>query len=140
MQVIQYNLKVIGINVEIKTMEDATLKATCKAGTQDMFLWRWNETFRPDCVYRDLFYTISGSNFHHYSDKAADVLVDKVLQDKDTNQRMKDSIELQTYLVNACPQVPLYIANLVIAYNKNLVMPFFRSGGDHEWFNAYIKE
>ena len=139
-QVIQYNLKVIGINAEIKTMEDATLKATCKAGTQDMFLWRWNETIRPDCVYRDLFYTGSGSNFHHYSDKAADVLVDKVLKDKDADQRAADSKELQTYLVNACPQVPLYIANLVIAYNKNLVMPFFRSGGDHEWFNAYIKQ
>jgi len=139
-QVIQANMKAVGINVEIKTMEDATLKATCKAGTHEMFLWRWNETIRPDCVYRDLFYTGSGSNFHHYADKKADVLVDKVLTDRDLEQRKKDSIELQTYLVNACPQVPLYIANLVIAYNSNLVMPFFRSGGDHEWFNAYVKE
>lgn len=139
-QVIQANLKAVGINVEIKTMEDATLKAECKAGKQDLFLWRWNETIRPDCVYRDLFYTGSGSNFHHYSDKDADVLVDKVLTDRDENQRVNDSIELQTYLVNACPQVPLYIANLVIAYNENLVMPFFRSGGDHEWFNAYVKK
>lgn len=68
------------------------------------------------------------------------MLVDRVLKDKGTAQRTSDSKELQTYLVNACPQVPLYIANLVIAYNKDLVMPFFRSGGDHEWFNAYVKQ
>lgn len=139
-QVIKDNLKAIGINAEIKMLEDAALKTTCKAGTQDMFLWRWNETIRPDCVYRDLFYTGSASNFHHYSDKVADMLVDRVLKDKGTAQRTSDSKELQTYLVNACPQVPLYIANLVIAYNKDLVMPFFRSGGDHEWFNAYVKQ
>ena len=137
-QVIQANLKAIGINVEIKTMEDATLKSTCKAGEQDLFLWRWNETIRPDCVYRDLFYTGSGSNYHHFADAAADKLTDAVLTDKDKDQRQKDSSALQAYLVDACPQVPLYIANLVIAYNKNLVMPFFRSGGDHEWFNAYV--
>lgn len=138
--IIQANLKEIGINVEIKTMEDATLKAECKAGRHDLFLWRWNETIRPDCVYRDLFHTGSGSNYHQFADPAADVLIDKVLTDKDATQRTADSNELQTYLVNACPQVPLYIANLVIAYNENLVMPFFRSGGDHEWFNAYVKE
>ncbi|MEG2073669.1 MAG: ABC transporter substrate-binding protein, partial [Angelakisella sp.] len=137
-QVIQANLKEIGIDVEIKTLEDATLKSVCKEGSQDLFLWRWNEDLRPDAVYRDLFNTGSGSNFHHYSDPKVDELTDKVLTGKDEAQRQKDSTELQTYLVNACPQVPLYIANLVIAYNKNLQGEFLRGGGDHYWRNAYI--
>ncbi|MDD3368949.1 MAG: ABC transporter substrate-binding protein [Lachnospiraceae bacterium] len=139
-QVIQANLKEIGIDVEITTMEDATLKSTCKEGGQELFLWRWNEDIRPDCVYRDLFNTGSGSNYHHFSDPKVDELTDKVLTDKDEAQRTEDSKELQTYLVDACPQVPLYISNLVIAYNKNLVMPYFRGGGDHYWKNAYVAE
>lgn len=139
-QVIQANLKEIGIDVSLNQMEDATLKSTCKEGEQELFLWRWNETIRPDCVYRDLFNTGSTSNYHHYADASADELTNQVLMEKDEGKRMEYSKELQTYLVDACPQVPLYIANLVIAYNKNLVMPFFRSGGDHEWFHAYIAE
>lgn len=139
-QVVQANLKEIGIDVEISQMEDATLKSTCVEGTQDLFLWRWNETIRPDSVYRDLFNTGSSSNYHHYSDPKVDELTNKVLTDKEESQRMEDSKELQTYLVNASPQVPLYIANLIIATNKNLVMPFYRSGGDHEWYHAYVAE
>lgn len=139
-QIIQANLKAIGIDVEINQMEDATLKSTCIEGKHDLFLWRWNETIRPDSVYRDLFGTGSNSNYHHYTDAKVDELTNKVLMDKEEDQRMADSIELQTYLVNACPQVPLYIANLVIATNKNMVMPFFRSGGDHEWYHAYIAQ
>lgn len=138
--VIQANLKEIGIEVEIKTMEDATLKSECKAGNQEMFLWRWNEDLRPDAVYRDLFNTGNGSNFHHYSDAKVDALTDAVLTAKDETQRQKDSTELQAYLVDACPQVPLYVANLVIAYNKNLKGEFLRGGGDHIWSHAYIAE
>lgn len=139
-QVIQGNLKEIGIDVSINTLEDATLKSSCKAGEHELFLWRWNETIRPDCVYRDLFNTGSGSNYHHYSDATVDDLTNKVLTDKDEAQRMTDSVELQTYLVNACPQVPLYIANLVIAYNKGLTGTLLRGGGDHNWNHAYIAE
>ena len=137
-QVIQANLKVIGIDVAIQTVDDATLKATCKSGTQDLYLWRWNEDSKVDFVYRDLFYTGSGSNYHHYSDKHADELVDLVATEKDADKRMADGIELQKYLVNACPQVPLYIANLVIAYNKNLMGEYLFGGGNHDWSHAYI--
>ena len=139
-QVIQANLKAIGIDVSINTMEDATLKAACKNGEHELFLWRWNETIRPDCVYRDLFHTGSGSNYHHYSDAKADELTDMVLTDHDEKTRMEHGIELQTYLVNACPQVPLYIANLTIAYNKNLMGELLRGGGDHNWNHAYIAQ
>ena len=139
-QVIQSDLKEIGINVAIQTVDDATLKATCKSGTQDLYLWRWNEDSKVDFVYRDLFYTGSGSNYHHYSDKHADELIDLVATEKDQDKRMQDGIELQKYLVNACPQVPLYIANLVIAYNKNLRGERLYGGGNHDWSQAYIAQ
>ena len=137
-QVIQANLKEIGIAVEIAVMEDATLRSTCVEGAHELFLWRWNETIRPDSVYRDLFNTGSTSNYHHYSNEKVDELTNLVLTDRVEEDRMEHSKELQTILVEASPQVPLYIANLVIAYNKDLEMPFFRGGGDHEWFHAYI--
>ncbi|MEN6419928.1 MAG: ABC transporter substrate-binding protein [Clostridiaceae bacterium] len=139
-QVIQGNLKEIGINVEIQTVDDATLKELCKAGDQDLYLWRWNEDSKVDFVYRDLFYTGSGSNFHHYSNPRADELTDLVATEKDQAKRVEYSNELQTLLVDDCPQVPLYIANLVIAYNKNLKGEYLFGGGNHDWSHAYIAE
>lgn len=139
-QVIQGNLKEIGIDVEIQKVEDATLKEQCKAGTQELFLWRWNEDSKVDFVYRDLFYTDSGSNFHHYSNPRADELTDLVATEKDQDKRMQDGIELQELLVEDCPQVPLYIANLVIAYNNNLRGEYLFGGGNHDWRHAYIAE
>ncbi len=91
-------------------------------------------------MYRDLYYTGSTSNYHHYSDPHADELIDKVATEKDQDVRMKAGIELQEYLVNACPQVPLYIANLVIAYNSNLQGQYFYGGGNHNWSHAYIAQ
>ena len=119
-------------------MEQAALKAACKDGKQNLFLWRWNEDSKVDFVYRDLFYTGSGSNYHHFSDPKADKLIDDVATLKDQNKRMEAGVELQKYLVDECPQVPLYIANLVIAYNKNLKGQYFYGGGNHDWRHAYI--
>ncbi len=82
-----------------------------------------------DFVYRDLFYTGSGSNYHHYSDSKADEMIDIVATEKDQDKRLETAKELQTHLVDACPQVPLYIANLVVAYNKNLQGQYFYGGG-----------
>ena len=136
--VIQDNLSKIGITVTLNPMEDATLKETCVNGDQELYLWRWNEDSKVDFVYRDLYYTGSTSNYHHYSDPHADELIDKVATEKDQDARMAAGIELQEYLVNACPQVPLYIANLVIAFNKDLQGQYFYGGGNHNWSHAYI--
>lgn len=138
--IIQANLAQIGVNVTLSPMETATLKSTCVDGGQELFLWRWNEDSKVDFVYRDLFYTGSGSNYHHYSDPKADELTDIVATEKDQEKRMAAGKELQEYLVNACPQVPLYIANLVVAYNKNLQGQYFYGGGNHDWRHAYIAE
>lgn len=138
--VIQANLAAIGVNVTLEPMETATLRSACADGSQELFLWRWNEDSKVDFVYRDLFYTGSGSNYHHYSDTKADELVDLVATEKDQTKRLEYAQELQEYLVDACPQVPLYIANLVVAYNKDLQGQYFYGGGNHDWRHAYVAE
>ncbi len=138
--VIQANLAEIGVEVKLEPLEAATHRTNCAEGKHELFLWRWNEDSKVDFVYRDLFYTGSGANYHHYADPKADELIDLVATEKDQEKRMEYGIELQKYLVEACPQVPLYIANLVIAYNKNLKGDYFYGGGNHDWRHAYIAE
>jgi peptide/nickel transport system substrate-binding protein len=137
--VIQDNLKQIGIDVIIDVVEDATLKEICTKGEQELFLWRWNEDQKVDWVYNDLFATGSPYNYHHYSNPVADDLIYKVRTERDQEQRYQYGVELQELLVDDCAQVPLYIANLVIAYNKGLRGQYLFGGGNHDWSRAYIE-
>lgn len=138
--VIQSNLKEIGIDVKLEVVEDATLKEICTKGEQELFLWRWNEDQKVDWVYGDLFRTNSPYNYHHYSNPVADDLIYKVRTEKDQNKRYDYGVELQELLVDDCAQVPLYIANLVIAYRDGLKGQYFFGGGNHDWSHAYIEQ
>lgn len=136
--VIQSELKAIGIDVTLEVVDSATLKQACVDGTQELFLWRWNEDQKNDWVYGDLFRSDSAYNYTHYVNPAADALILKVRTEKDQTQRMADGVALQEMLVDDTPEVPLYIANLVIAYNKNLQGDYFFGGGNHDWSHTYI--
>lgn len=136
--IIQANLAVIGINVEIVSLDQATLKTECQAGNSEMFLWRWNVLTRLDETYRELFYTDYPSNYHHLSDPYVDEMADKILTEKDTDARIQESRELQQYMADIVPQVPLYVPDLVIAYHKNIQGTYLFGGGNHQWTHAYV--
>lgn len=138
--VIQDNLQKIGIDVVIEQVEDATLKEMCVNGEQELFLWRWNEDRKVDWVYGDLFRSDSFYNYHHYSNPVADDLIAKLLVERDPDKRYDYGVELQELLVDDCAQVPLYIANLVIAYNSGLKGEYLFGGGNHDWSHAYIEQ
>ena len=136
--IIQANLAKIGITVNIQSFDQATLKTECQAGNQDLFLWRWNVMTRLDETYRELFYTDYPTNYHQLSDPYVDEMTDKILVEKDTDLRMQESHELQQYMAEIVPQVPLYVPDLVIAYNKNLKGTYLFGGGNHVWSHAYV--
>lgn len=145
--IIQANLKEIGINVEIKSMDQATLKSECAAGHQQMFLWRWNIGARVDETYRELFYTGFPTNYAQLSDPVVDDLADKVLTEMDPEKRLQYSYDYQNYMVDTVYQVPLYVPDLVIAFNKGLVVcenygepgVILSGGGNHFWARAYVE-
>ena len=136
--IIQANLQQIGITVNIQSFDQATLKTECQAGNQDMFLWRWNVITRLDETYRELYYTGYPTNYHHLADSYVDEMTDKILVEKDADVRMQESQELQQYMAEIVPQVPLYVPDLVIAYNKNLQGTYLFGGGNHVWSHAYV--
>lgn len=138
--IIQENLREIGIEVSLCPMEYKDLAKTCEQGEQELFLWHCNEDKKTDNVYRDLFYTDSPNNYCHYSDARVDELTDVVAVEIEEEARLEASRELQTYLVEACPQVPLYSANLLIAYHQNLRGQNLFGNGSHYWAHAYLEE
>ena len=135
---IQANLLAIGINVNIVSLDQATLKTACQNGEQQLFLWRWNVIDRLSEIYSELFGTGYASNYHHFYDEAVDQMAEEVLTIKDQDERAAKSVELQKYLAEECPQVPLYVADLVIAYRSGLNGTYLFGGGNHVWTHAYV--
>ena len=135
---IQNNLKEIGINVNIVSLDQATLKSECQTGNQQLFLWRWNVIARLSEIYSELFGTGYASNYHHYYNDEVDAMAYDILTLKDQDERNAKSIELQKYLAEEAPQVPLYVADLVIAYRDGLTGTYFFGGGNHVWSHAYV--
>ena len=138
--IIQANLKEIGINVEIVSLDQATLKTACKDGDQEMFLWRWNVVDRLGEIFNELFCSGYASNFHHFYDPEVDAAANQIMIEKDPEARVQESIELQKYLAEACPQVPMYVADLVIAYRDGLTGTYLFGGGNHVWTHAYVAQ
>ena len=91
-----------------------------------------------DETYRELYYTGYPTNYHHLADSYVDEMTDKILVEKDADVRMQESQELQQYMAEIVPQVPLYVPDLVIAYNKNLQGTYLFGGGNHVWSHAYV--
>ncbi len=135
---IQNNLKEIGITVNIVSLDQATLKAECQAGNQQLFLWRWNVIDRLSEIYSELFGIGYASNYHHYYNQEVDDMAYEVLTLKDPDERTAKSVELQKYLAEESPQVPLYVADLIIAYRNGLTGTYFFGGGNHVWTHAYV--
>lgn len=135
---VQNNLKEIGITVNIVSLDQATLKSECQTGNQQLFLWRWNVIDRLSEIYSELFGTGYASNYHHYYNTEVDDMAYEILTVKDASERTAKSVELQKYLAEECPQVPLYVADLVIAYRNGLSGTYFFGGGNHVWTHAYV--
>lgn len=135
---IQANLAAIGVNVNIVSLDQATLKSECQAGNHQLFIWRWNVIDRLSEIYNELFETGSATNYHHFSDENVDRMAMEVMTIKDADERTAKSVELQKYLAEECPQVPLYVADLVIAYREGLTGTYLFGGGNHVWTHAYI--
>jgi len=136
--IIQANLAAIGINVNIVSLDQATLKSECQAGNHQIFLWRWNVLDRLDEIYTELFKTGFATNYHHFSSEYMDDMAVEILTQKDEETRLQESIEVQKYLAEECPQVPLYVANLVIAWRNGIQNTYLFGGGNHFWAHAYI--
>lgn len=112
--VIQDQLKKIGINVEVKSMDNATFTTAVGAGEHDLFLAE-KVAIDPDSMLRSMYHTealgLSGNRSFWTTPE-----VDKLLDEASTTTDMAKSEELyvqaQTIIAEQVPVYPLAIDNL----------------------------
>jgi peptide/nickel transport system substrate-binding protein len=104
-QVIQQQLKAIGINAKIEQLEWAKYIETWKSKDATLLVGRNTAGTDPDRSLRFFFSTTGGANVWNYSNKDFDALVQKALETNDVEQRKQLYMDAQKLVVNDAPNL-----------------------------------
>ena len=112
-QILQGQLKEIGIVVNISVQEPAAITANTPKGLHDAILnmYGWSD---PDILY--MLFGKGSSLRMHYEPEELHNLLTKARQTMDTDERMKIYEQAQQFLVEESPWVPLFVRENVTAY------------------------
>jgi peptide/nickel transport system substrate-binding protein len=122
-QVVQGNLREIGIGVNIEVLERGALIDSGKKGDFDMMIHAWS-TPVPDADYTfNFLYTskmIGAMNYSFYNSKEADDLILQGEIQLDPNERLATYRKITELLKTDIPNIPVYFEMVSLAANKDL--------------------
>lgn len=104
-QVIQQQLKAIGINAKIEQLEWAKYIETWKSKDATLLVGRNTAGTDPDRSLRFFFSTTGGANVWNYSNKEYDAIVQKALETNAVEERQKFYKDAQNILINDAPNL-----------------------------------
>lgn len=125
-QILQAQVAEIGAKLNIEILEDAAFRAGMANGAQDTILWRYG-WFDPE-ILGNMFKTGFSNRTWFYTPEL-DKLIDAGATEVDPEKRSDIYAEIQNYLIDAEPWVPLYLKEQVFAVNpkvKNFIMNPYR--------------
>ncbi len=112
-QVLQNQLKEVGIDMQISVQEDATIRAQSPEGVHEMLLWNFG-WYDADILH-SMFGRDLSTRVHYQNDELIEILEEARIT-MDHEERMKMYEEAQMILVEEAPWVPLFVRENVTAY------------------------
>ena len=129
-EVIQADLKEIGIEAEIESMDLATYLSATVEGDFTAAIGGYTATDLMTHV-QGVFHSnsIGGSNQARFSDPEVDALIDQASATVDEDARNELLQQIMAKANQACPNIPLYTATSLRAYAKGLEGVEVNAGG-----------
>lgn len=123
-EVIQANLKEIGLNIEIQVLQWGALQEHLAKGSLEMYLFgRTAATRDADAMLYPLLHSLnfgSGGNAMGYVNGDLDLMLEKARRETDPEKRKLLYAEIQVFLDQELPVVPLYYPVVYTAVNRRL--------------------
>lgn len=142
-QIIQSNLKEIGINITIQVLELSSFLQFSANGQHDMLIGLWYvSTGDADYGYYPLLHSTSAGavgNRSFYSNKEVDRLLDEARTTSDANLREKNYIEVDRIIKDEVPLLPLDYKTYIIGMNKKVNGFIFNPNGNHILYKTDIE-
>lgn len=142
-QIIQANLKEIGIDVSIQIVEVPTFLQYTGAGEQDMLIGLWyTSTQDADYGYFPLLHSSSRGNVGNrsfYSNFEVDNYLENARYTTNSNKRKEYYMMAQKIIYDEVPLFPIAYKNYTIGMQKNIEGFIFNPNGNHILNKIYIK-
>lgn len=126
-QVIQSQLKEVGIPVEIETAELGTLLSQLQNGQFQMTMTRWVGGNQDPIFFRDLFASSeipnekrASRNRSRYSNPTLDKALDQALSEPDRAKAKEYYAQVQNIVSRELPAFPLWYPANVVVFNKRI--------------------
>lgn len=143
-QVLQSQLKEIGINIEIDVMEFGSFIEATSAGQHDMAYFAWTcSTSDADYTYYSLLHSSqqgAPGNRSFVDDAKVDELVEKGRSTIDPEERKAIYDELEEYLGEYIPYVNIYYSNINAGANKKVKDFVIAPTGYHRYAKVYAEK
>ncbi len=141
----------IGINIVLEEMETAALKGKLNDAALDyeLALYQFTDDLGTDYTLRNQFGSTAqedgtlrknGSNRCNMKDATFNEMLDAALVETDTEQRRQDYYEIENYLDEICPIVPICTSYINIGAKKGLAGVIWKPDAKHDFRMIALSE
>jgi len=135
--VLQQQLRIVGINMEIRSNEFATFFADVQKGNFQAYSLRWIGGNNDPDIFNAIFHSKmtppNGSNRGKYFNPDVDRLIDIGRREPDTDKRREAYQEIQRIIARELPYVSLWYWDNVAVFNKRIQGVKLYPAGDYEF-------
>ncbi len=121
--IIQYQLKQVGIHVDVRSYDWGTFYGDIKAGNFQMYSLSWVGLKIPD-IFRYAFHSSSlppnGANRGRFIDATADAMIEAAESKQELRQQAELYQKLQAYLQTQLPYIPLWYEDNILVTSKDI--------------------
>jgi peptide/nickel transport system substrate-binding protein len=132
-QVMQEELRAVGIDLTIRSAEFGTFYSDITHGAFQMYILRWIGSNEDPDIFRYAYATQSfppkGGNRGRYSNARVDALLQAASGETDQNVRRKEYVEVQKILADELPSIPLWYPNNEVLHSTRLTGVKLDPGG-----------
>jgi peptide/nickel transport system substrate-binding protein len=136
-QVLQQQLRSVGIELDVRSFEFATFYSDISKGVFQMYTLRWIGGNEDPDIFRYAYQTASfppkGANRGHYSNPELDRLINDALSTDDEAARRRDYAEVQQILARDLPSINLWYLDTVVLHNRRLGNVHLSSSGNYDF-------
>lgn len=137
--IIQQQLKEVGIEVDLRTYDWGTFYGDIKAGNFQMYTLSWVGIKMPD-IFHYAFHSTSvpptGANRGRLNDPAVDKLIEQAEDGSTLPQQQALYRQLQTYLFEQLPYVPLWYEDNVLVTSQRIEGYQLAVDGNYDGLNT----
>ncbi len=123
-QVLQQQMRAVGIDLQLRSAEFGTFYADITRGAFQMYILRWTGSNEDPDIFR---YAYSAANFPphggnrgYYASPPLDALLAKAAAETDEKERRGDYLHVQQLLASELPSIPLWYPDVVVVHSARL--------------------